>query len=82
LPYTNSRYGDFASAQADGKTKRINLTYKIPVHIVYFTLEFENGAPKFMYDAYMYDKMVEESTAGHIRYSFEMPAVRLQEIGR
>jgi len=50
------------------------------VHIVYFTLEFENGAPKFMYDAYMYDKMVEESTAGHIKYSFEMPAVRLQEI--
>ena len=81
LPYTNSRYGDFASAQADGKTKRINLTRKIPVHIVYFTLEFENGAPKFMYDAYMYDKMVEESTAGHIKYGFEMPSVRLQEIG-
>ena len=80
LPYTNSRYSSASEAISDGKTKRINLRHKIPVHIVYFTLEFENGAPKFLYDAYMYDKIVEESTAGNIKYSFEVPAVRLQEI--
>ena len=82
LPYTNSRYSDSSSIIDDGKTKRINLRHKIPVHIVYFTLEFENGAPKFLYDAYMYDKIVEESTAGNIKYSFEVPAVRLREINR
>ena len=80
LPYTNSSYADLQSAIADGRTKRISLKYKIPVHIVYFTLEFENGAPKFLYDAYMYDKMIEESTAGNIHYGFEVPAVRLQEV--
>jgi len=80
LPYTSSHYGDLDSAIADGKTKRINLKHKIPVHIVYFTLEFENGAPKFLFDAYMYDKMIEESTAGNIKYGFDMPSVRLQEV--
>jgi len=80
LPYTNSRYADLQSAIADGKTKTIRLRGKIPVHIVYSTLEFENGAPKFLFDAYMYDKMIEESTAGHIKYGFEVPAVRLQEV--
>jgi len=71
---------DFDSIINSGKTVRINLKYKIPVHIVYFTLEFENGSPKFLYDAYMYDKMIEESTQGNIKYSFEVPAVRLKEI--
>jgi len=80
MPYASSRYGDLQSAIADGKTKTIRLRSKIPVHIVYFTLEFENGAPKFLFDAYMYDKMIEESTAGHIKYGFEVPAVRLQEV--
>ncbi len=82
LPYTNSQYASASDAIATGKTFKIRLRQKIPVHIVYFTLEFENGAPKFMYDAYMYDKIVEESTAGNIKYGFEMPAVRLREIGR
>ncbi len=80
LPYLNTNYANAEDAISTGKTFRINLRQKIPVHIVYFTLEFENGAPKFMYDAYMYDKIVEESTAGNIKYGFEMPEVRLQEI--
>ncbi|NPA27578.1 MAG: L,D-transpeptidase family protein, partial [Epsilonproteobacteria bacterium] len=62
-----------------GKTYKIRLKRKIPVHIVYFTLEFEGGAPKFMYDAYMYDKMIEESTPPNIKYDFVMPEVRLIE---
>jgi murein L,D-transpeptidase YcbB/YkuD len=50
------------------------------VHVVYFTLEFENGSPKFLYDAYMYDKMIEESTAGNIKYGFDVPSIRLKEV--
>ena len=80
LPYTNSRYGSASSAISSGKTQKIRLKHKIPVHIVYFTLEFENGAPKFLFDAYMYDKMIEESTAGNIQYGFDVPAQRLQEV--
>ena len=80
LPYTNSRYRSASSAIASGKTEKIRLKHKIPVHIVYFTLEFENGSPKFLFDAYMYDKMIEESTAGNIHYGFEIPAQRLQEV--
>jgi len=82
LPYTNSRYASASSAIGSGKTEKIRLKHKIPVHIVYFTLEFENGTPKFLFDAYMYDKMIEESTAGNIRYGFEVPPQRLQEVSR
>ncbi|HHD81480.1 MAG TPA: hypothetical protein ENK99_07850 [Campylobacterales bacterium] len=62
------------------KQFRVSLKQKIPVNIVYFTLEFESGAPKFLYDAYMYDKIIEESTEGNVKYHFEVPAVRLQEV--
>jgi len=80
-PYLSTNQ-DVESIIATGKTTRVNLKYKIPVHIVYFTLEFENGAPKFLYDAYMYDKIIEESTAGNIKNYFEVPAVRLKEVRR
>ena len=73
---------DVESIISSGQTTRINLKHKIPVHIVYFTLEFENEAPKFLYDAYMYDKIIEESTAGNIKNYFEVPSVRLQEVRR
>jgi murein L,D-transpeptidase YcbB/YkuD len=80
-PYLNTNR-DIDSIIATEKTTRISLKQKIPVHIVYFTLEFENGAPKFMFDAYMYDKIVEESTAGNIKSYFEVPPVRLKEVGK
>ena len=79
MPYMRNPQ-DIGSLVARGETVRIGLRQKIPVHIVYFTLEFENGAPKFMYDAYMYDKIIEESTAGHKKYHFEVPGVRLREV--
>ena len=79
MPYMRNAQ-DIGSLVASQQTTRISLRGKIPVHIVYFTLEFENGAPKFMYDAYMYDKIIEESTAGHKKYHFDVPAVRLQEV--
>ncbi len=79
MPYMRNPQ-DIGSLVARGETVRIGLRQKIPVHIVYFTLEFENEAPKFMYDAYMYDKIIEESTAGHKKYHFEVPAVRLREV--
>ena len=79
MPYMkNSK--NISGLVAQGETVRIRLKQKIPVHIVYFTLEFENGAPKFLYDAYMYDKIIEESTVGHKKYHFEVPAVRLREV--
>ncbi len=71
---------DVESIVASEKRRRITLKRKLPVHIVYFTLEFENGAPKFMYDAYMYDQMIEESTSGNIKRDFYVPEVRLQEV--
>jgi murein L,D-transpeptidase YcbB/YkuD len=77
-PYLKNR--NYKKYINSGKTYRINLKKKIPIHIVYFTLEFEDGSPKFMYDAYMYDKMIEESTAGNIKPDFEMPEVRLIEV--
>ncbi len=74
---------DYENALNSGKTLRINLKRKIPIHIVYFTLDFTyDGSPKFMYDAYMYDKIIEESTKGNIKYTFEMPKVRLKEVGK
>ena len=79
MPYLRNPQ-DIGSLVASGQTVRIGLNQKIPVHIVYFTLEFENGAPKFLYDAYMYDKIIEESTAGHRKFHFEVPAVRLREV--
>ena len=78
-PYLNTNK-NIQSLIASQKTVRVNFKQKIPVHIVYFTLEFENGAPKFMYDAYMYDKIIEESTKGNIKQNFQVPAVRLQEV--
>jgi len=80
-PYLNTSQ-DIESIIASDKTTRVTLKRKIPVHIVYFTLEFENGAPKFLYDAYMYDKIIEESTQGNIKNYFEVPAVRLKEVRR
>ena len=54
--------GSYESALDSNKTLYIRLKRKIPVHIIYFTLEFEDdGSPKFMYDAYGYDKIIEES---------------------
>ncbi len=79
IPYLRDPQ-DLGSLVASGKTVRIGLRHKIPVHIVYFTLEFEGGAPKFLFDAYMYDKIIEESTQGHKKYHFEVPAVRLREV--
>lgn len=79
MPYMRSQRSLDGLLQS-GQTVRIGLSQKIPVHIVYFTLEFENGAPKFLYDAYMYDKIIEESTQGSMKYHFEVPAVRLQEV--
>jgi len=79
LPYLRSPQ-DLNNLLASGESMRIRLKHKLPVHIVYFTLEFENGAPKFLYDAYMYDKIIEESTQGQKKYHFEVPAVRLREV--
>ncbi len=79
MPYLATNE-DIESLVAEGRTKTIRLNRKIPVHIVYFTLEFVNGAPNFMYDAYMYDKIIEESTAGNIKSYFNVPAVRLREV--
>lgn len=78
-PYMRSAR-DINSLLQSQKQFRVSLKQKVPVNIVYFTLEFENGAPKFLYDAYMYDKIIEESTVGNIKYHFEVPAVRLREV--
>jgi murein L,D-transpeptidase YcbB/YkuD len=55
----------------------VRLKTPVPIHILYFTVYVEDGVPYFKYDIYMYDKIIEESTAGHRKETFEIPKNRL-----
>ncbi|NPA51108.1 MAG: L,D-transpeptidase family protein [Epsilonproteobacteria bacterium] len=61
------------------KMVRFNLKRKIPIHIVYFTIAWEYGSPRFLYDVYLYDKMIWESMAGHKKSTFVVPQKRLEK---
>ena len=61
---------------ATDKPTTIRLRKPIPVHIVYFTVYEENGLAYFKHDIYLYDKIIEESTAGNRKETFTVPKKR------
>ena len=62
------------------KPKTIRLKKAIPVHILYFTVFEEDGLAYFKNDIYLYDKIIEESTAGHKKATFTMPKKRMGRV--
>ena len=70
-------YEEIQEILSTDKPTTIRLKRPIPIHILYFTVYVENGTAYFKYDIYMYDKIIEESTAGHKKETFEIPKNRL-----
>ncbi len=62
------------------KPTTIKLKRAIPVHIVYFTVNQVGRKDYFLYDIYLYDKMIWESMAGHKKSYFKVPANRLNPL--
>jgi murein L,D-transpeptidase YcbB/YkuD len=65
---------------ASKKTQSIRLKKSIPVHIVYFTVYEENGLAYFKNDIYLYDKIIEESSASNRKMTFTIPEKRMVSI--
>ncbi len=55
----------------------IKLVQAVPVHILYFTVYEEDGLAFFKNDIYLYDKIIEESVAGHRKSTFSVPKKRM-----
>ncbi len=72
-PYSRE---DIERIIATDKPTTIRLKTPIPVHIVYFTVYEENGLAYFKHDIYLYDKIIEESTAGNRKETFTVPKKR------
>jgi len=64
------------------KPTTIRLKKAIPVHVLYQTARRDKGKDYFFYDVYMYEQIIYESTAGHKKATFRVPAVRLTKINR
>jgi len=64
------------------KPTTIRLKRAVPVHVLYQTVRRDRGKDYFFYDVYMYEQIVYESTAGHKKASFRVPAKRLTKIER
>ncbi len=67
---------DIDAIIATDKPTTIMLKEPVPVHIVYFTVYEEDGLAYFKHDIYMYDKIIEESTAGNRKETFTVPKKR------
>jgi murein L,D-transpeptidase YcbB/YkuD len=67
---------------ATNKPTTIRLSRAIPVHVLYNTAYREDGKDYFLYDIYMYDQMIYESSAGHTKSTFTVPKKRLTGIKR
>ena len=67
---------------ATNKPTTIKLARPIPVYILYNTVHREKGKDWFLYDIYMYDQMIYESSAGHAKPTFTVPKKRLTGIKR
>ncbi len=65
---------------ASNKPTTIRLNHAIPVHVVYFTVRREKGKDLFLYDIYLYDKMIWESMRGHKKSNFTAPENRLNPL--
>ena len=61
---------------ATDKPTTIRLKRPIPVHIVYFTVYEEDGLAYFKNDIYLYDMIIEQSTAANHKATFTIPKKR------
>ena len=59
------------------KPTTIRLRRSVPVHMLYFTVYEEDGLAYFKHDVYMFDKIIEESVAGHKKATFTLPKKRM-----
>ncbi len=78
---------DYSEAQirrifASNKPATIRLAQPIPVHIVYNTVYREGDKDYFLYDIYMYEQMIYESSEGHTKPTFTVPKKRLTAVKR
>jgi murein L,D-transpeptidase YcbB/YkuD len=62
------------------KPTTIRLRKKLPVHILYFTINKVGKKEYFLYDIYLYDQIIWESMAGHKKSSFRVPKNRLDPL--
>jgi len=65
---------------ASNKPTTIRLKRAIPVHMVYFTVRREGKMDYFFYDIYLHDQIIWESTPGHMKRTFQVPANRLDPL--
>jgi murein L,D-transpeptidase YcbB/YkuD len=77
--------GNYSSTQIQrildsNKPTTIKLKGSIPVHIVYFTVNKVGKKEYFLYDIYLYDKIIWESMAGHKKRYFRVPKNRLDPL--
>jgi len=82
LKSTNTGYSEAKTKKifATNKPTNIRLKRAIPVHMVYQTVKRSGGKDYFLYDVYMYDQIVWESSAGHRKSTFKVPKQRLTNI--
>jgi len=73
-PYTRS---DIDRIIETNKPTTIRLRRSVPVHMLYFTVYEEDGLAYFKHDVYMFDKIIEESVAGHKKATFTLPKNRM-----
>jgi len=76
LKHSKKRY-NIDKILKTNKPKTINLKKRIPVHMLYFTVYKENGLAYFKNDIYLYDMIIEESTADNRKEIFTMPEKRM-----
>ena len=68
---------DIENIIATNKPTTIRLRRSVPVHIIYFTVYEEDGLAYFKHDVYMFDRIIEESVAGHKKATFTLPKNRM-----
>jgi len=73
----NYSRSDIENIIATNKPKTIRLRKSVPVHMIYFTAYEEDGLAFFKHDVYMFDKIIEESVAGHKKATFTLPKNRM-----
>lgn len=84
LESTHANYSEekIKNIFASNEPTTIRLKKSIPVHIVYQTVKRSDGKDYFLYDVYMYDQIIWESSAGHRKSTFKVPKQRLTGIKR
>ncbi len=84
LRHAKASYSDATVRKifATNKPTTIRLKKPIPVHILYRTVYRDGDKDYFLYDIYMYDQMIYESSAGHTKPTFTVPKKRLTGIKR